>query len=111
MWRKSDTGTEKTKRGKKAADEWLTMDAKKHVWVVTVSLLCVLGAGVVVIAAQNAPQNPPQENQAPTPADAQDPRYRLNVNVELVNVVPTVLAHQGKYSDGLRLEDSQNVAH
>jgi len=108
MWRKSDTGTEKTKRGKKAADEWLTMDAKKHVWIVTVSLLCVLCAGVVVIAAQNAPQNPPQENPPATPpADPQDPRYRLNVNVELVNVVATVLDDQGKYMDGLKLEDFQ----
>ena len=106
MWRNQTLGT-KTKRGKKAADEWLTMDAKKHVWIVTLSLLCVLCAGVVVIAAQNAPQNPPQENQAPTPADAQDPRYRLNVNVELVNVVATVLDDQGKYMDGLRLEDFQ----
>jgi len=101
-----DTGT-KTKRGKKAADEWLTMDAKKHVWIVTLSLLCVLCAAVVVIAAQNAPQNPPQENSAAPPADAQDPRYRLNVNVELVNVVATVLDDQGKYMDGLRLEDFQ----
>src|SRR5215472_8921536 len=83
------------------------MDAKKHVWIVTLSLLCVLCAGVVVIAAQNAPQNPPQENQAPTPADAQDPRYRLNVNVELVNVTATVLDEQGKYIDGLKLEDFQ----
>src|SRR5262249_6641319 len=83
------------------------MDAKKHVWIVTLSLLCVLCAGVVVIGAQNAPQNPPQENPAATPANPQDPRYRLNVNVELVNVVATVLDDQGKYMDSMRREDVQ----
>src|SRR4029077_15241562 len=39
--------------------------------------------------------------------DSQDPRYRLNVNVELVNVIATVLDEQGKYMDGLKLEDFQ----
>jgi hypothetical protein len=45
---------------------------------------------------------------ATPPADpTQDPRYRLNVNVELVNVTATVLDDQGKYLDGLKLDDFQ----
>ena len=86
------------------------MNARKHVWTVTIGLLCVLCAGIV-IAAQNAPQTPPPQENAPAatpPADpSQDPRYRLNVNVELVNVTATVLDEQGKYLDGLKLEDFQ----
>lgn len=53
---------------------------------------------------QNAPETPPPANQA-APTDPQDPRYRLNVNVELVNVTATVLDDQGKYLDGLKLEN------
>src|SRR6266478_9969488 len=85
------------------------MNAQKHVWVV--GLFCALCAGAVTIAAQQAPQQTaPQENAQPaTPAatDPQDPRYRLNVNVELVNVTATVLDDQGKYMDGLKLDDFQ----
>ena len=87
------------------------MNAQKHVWMAVISLLCVLSAGAVVIVAQNAPQTPAQENAPPAPpppADpAQDPRFRLNVNVELVNVTATVRDDQGKYFDGLKLEDFQ----
>ena len=88
------------------------MNVQKHVWIATIVLTSVLCAAVV-IAAQNPPQQPPpQENapqeNAPPPVDpAQDPRYRLNVNVELVNVIATVLDEQGKYMDGLKLEDFQ----
>src|SRR5215510_94038 len=86
------------------------MNAQKHIWMI--GLLCVLCAGAVVMAAQNAPQTPAQENAPPAapapPVDpAQDPRFRLNVNVELVNVTATVRDDQGKYLDGLRLEDFQ----
>src|SRR5436190_7167476 len=86
----------------------LTMNARKYVWIFTIGLLCVLGAGVVSIAA-HPQQNPPQENtQAPPPpTDPQDPRFKLNVEVELVNVVATVLDEQGKYMDGLKLDDFQ----
>jgi Ca-activated chloride channel family protein len=85
------------------------MKAKKHVWITTIGLFFVLSAGAIAIVAQNAPQAPPQANTPPTPGvdPSQDPRYRLNVNVELVNVVATVLDEQGKYLDGLRLEDFQ----
>ena len=85
------------------------MNAQRHVWIVTIGLL-LLCAGTVVIVAQNAPQAPAQENAPPAtpPADpTQDPRYRLNVNVELVNVTATVLDEQGKYMDGLKLDDFQ----
>lgn len=88
------------------------MNAQKHVWIGSFALLCVLGAGAVHIAAQ-APQQttaqeaaPPAETPAPPP-DQQDPRYRLNVNVELVNVTATVLDDQGKYLDGLKVDDFQ----
>src|SRR5262245_6270302 len=107
MWPHPHTGTQKNKTRRKAADKWLTMEAQKRFRLVTISLLCVLCAGAVVIAAQNAPQTPPQENAAPPTQDPQDPRYRLNVNVELVNVTATVLDDQGKYMDGLKLEDFQ----
>src|SRR2546425_13007881 len=86
----------------------LTMNARNYVWVFTIVLLCVLCAGVVSIAA-HPQQNPPQENtQAPPPpTDPQDPRFKLNVEVELVNITATVLDEQGKYMDGLKLEDFQ----
>ncbi|PYS39139.1 MAG: hypothetical protein DMG14_15100 [Acidobacteria bacterium] len=99
-----------SKRGNEAANEWLIMNVRKHVWTATIGLFCLLCAGAIVIAAQNAPQTPSQEPAtAPAPpADAsQDPRYRLNVNVELVNVTATVLDEQGKYVDGLKLDDFQ----
>ena len=85
------------------------MNAQKHVGIV--GLFCALCAGAVTIAARQAPQQTaPQENAQPaTPVatDPQDPRYRLNVNVELVNVTATVLDDQGKYMDGLKLDDFQ----
>src|SRR5256712_13958464 len=86
----------------------LTMNARNYVWVFTIVLLCVLCAGVVSIAA-HPQQNPPQENTPapPPPTDPQDPRFKLNVEVELVNITATVLDEQGKYMEGLRLEDFQ----
>jgi Ca-activated chloride channel family protein len=68
----------------------------------------------MTIVAQQNQQPPAQEPAAPAqqPPDApgdpsQDPRYRLNVNVELVNVVATVLDEQGRYLEGLTLADFQ----
>ena len=86
------------------------MNARTQLWIVTIGLLCVWCAGGVVIAAQG-----PQQSQVPVntpsntpPADpSQDPRFRLNVNVELVNVTATVLDDQGKYLDGLKQDDFQ----
>src|SRR4029079_15020661 len=67
-------------------------------------------AQAIRIAAQATQQTAPaQEATTATspdaPPDQQDPRYRLNVNVELVNVTATVRDDQGKYMDGLNLED------
>src|SRR5438094_10268903 len=86
----------------------LTMNARNYLWIFTIVLLCVLCAGVVSIAA-HPQQNPPQENTPapPPPTDPQDPRFKLNVEVELVNITATVLDEQGKYMDGLKLEDFQ----
>ena len=92
----------------------ISMNAYKHAWII-VLVLCVLFAGTLVITAQTAPQNPPEaapQQAAPPPQTppvdpSQDPKYRLNVNVELVNVVATVLDEQGKYMDGLKLADFQ----
>jgi len=65
----------------------------------------------MLIAAQDPAQAPSQGNPPPqTPQSAvnpQDPRYKLNVEVELVNVTATVLDESGKYMDGLKLEDFQ----
>src|SRR5262245_25966457 len=89
------------------------MNPRKYVSMATTVLFLALCTGAILVAAQNPPPAPPQENAAPAPPAAaapdptQDPRYRLNVNVELVNVVATVLDDQGKYMDGLRLEDFQ----
>src|SRR5436309_9877809 len=84
------------------------MNARKHVWVFGNGLLCILCAGVESIAA-HPQQNPPQENAQPQtpPTDPQDPRFKLNVEVELVNITATVLDEQGKYMDGLKLDDFQ----
>ena len=57
---------------------------------------CVSASGASAAAPPQAP-----------PTDPQDPRYKLNVEVELVNVTATVLDEQGKYLDGLKLDDFQ----
>src|SRR3989442_4993736 len=87
------------------------MNARKHFWIPVIGL-CLLCAGVMSITArpqqdapqQTAPQTGPPETP---PIDPQDPRYKLNVEVELVNVTATVLDQQGKYLDGLKLDDFQ----
>jgi Ca-activated chloride channel family protein len=68
----------------------------------------MLGAQV---PAQNPPAQaapPPQQTPPPqTQPGAQDPRFRLAVEVELVNVTATVLDESGKYMDSLKLDDFQ----
>ena len=86
------------------------MKAQKFSWIGTLIILFVLGAGAVMIAAQEpAAGAPPQDpaQQAPPPASQDDQRYRLNVEVELVNIIATVLDESGKYMDGLNLSDFQ----
>ena len=95
------------------------MKAQRYFWVGTLAIVCVLWVGAAVIAAQTPVQNPPVEAPAaqtpspdnaappigPPPDDPKDPRYRLNVEVELVNVTATVLDEGGKYMDGLQPGD------
>lgn len=95
------------------------MKAQRYFWVGTLAIVCVLWAGAAVIAAQDPAQSPPIQAPdaqppasdsaappiGPPPDDPQDPRYRLNVEVELVNVTATVLDEGGKYMDGLQPGD------
>jgi Ca-activated chloride channel family protein len=79
-----------------------------------VVFVCFLFAGLM-LGAQNPAQSPPPPTSEtaqtpqnpPPPPGAQDPRYRLNVEVELVNVTATVLDEGGKYLDGLSVNDFQ----
>jgi Ca-activated chloride channel homolog len=94
------------------------MKSQRYFWVGTLAIVCVLWAGAAVIVAQNPAQDRPAQAPAaqttspdnaapigPPPDDPQDPRYRLNVEVELVNVTATVLDEGGKYMDGLQPSD------
>jgi len=70
---------------------------------------------VWIAAAQNLPTPPEQTpEQAPASApqppplpDPQDPRYRLAVEVELVNLTATVHDEAGRYLDNLNADDFQ----
>src|SRR5205823_6656837 len=109
MWFQYLTFATKNKTRPGCRNERLIMNARKHVWIGTIGLLCVLCAGAI-LAAQAPQQSSDQVATPPAapPADpSQDPKYRLNVNVELVNVTATVLDDQGKYMDGLKLDDFQ----
>ena len=92
------------------------MKAQKYFWVGTLAIVFLLWVGAAVIAAQDPPPIPPSQEPAaapqdgtppigPPPSDPQDPRYRLNVEVELVNLTATVLDEGGKYMDGLVPQD------
>jgi Ca-activated chloride channel family protein len=81
------------------------MKAQKRVWMGMLGLACVLSAGLNLASQDPAQTPPPQEPPAVT--DPQDPRYRLAVEVELVNLTATVLDQSGKYVDGLKPEDFQ----
>ncbi len=65
----------------------------------------------LLVGLMSAAQNPAQESvpSQPAPAipDPQDPRYRLNVEVELVNFTATVHDEGGKYLDNLSADDFQ----
>ena len=94
------------------------MKTQRYCLVGMLVIVCVLAGAAMIaaqdpaptaLAAQTPPQAPPQEAAAPPigppPDDPQDPRYRLNVEVELVNVTATVLDDGGKYMDGLQPGD------
>jgi Ca-activated chloride channel family protein len=102
------------------------MKARTRIWIGSIILIGLLSAGMIAAqappqnpvppaaqapppgqtppAAQTPPQNPPRQNPPP-PGAEDDPRYKLAVSVELVNVVATVLDEGGKYMDGLKLDD------
>jgi Ca-activated chloride channel family protein len=75
-------------------------------------ILLLLCAGFVFgqAPAQNTPPAPP-DPQTAAPADGvpnpSDPRYRLAVEVELVNITTTVTNDRGQYIDDLKGEDFQ----
>jgi Ca-activated chloride channel family protein len=90
------------------------MQRKKHVWIGSLAILSLLIATGVMLGEQTPVQNPPQQSPPPPPQNppaappgAQDPRFRLAVEVELVNVTATVLDESGRYMEGLKLEDFQ----
>ena len=64
-------------------------------------VLCLSAGFVFAHSAGQQPQNPPSE----TATNPQDPRYRLAVDVQLVNVVATVRDNAGQYLNDLKLED------
>ena len=83
------------------------MKAFTRICIGMFALLCFSNAGAT-FARQTTPPSTSDTNQAAAPAsDAQDPRYKLAVEVELVNLTATVLDQSNKYVDGLKLEDFQ----
>jgi Ca-activated chloride channel family protein len=88
------------------------MNGQRQVWIAIFVLLCVVTAGAALATQQQPPAvpppaNPPSNQDAAPPADAQDPRYRLAVEVELVNITATVQDQTGKNVEGLELPDFQ----
>lgn len=69
----------------------------------SVNTLLVGSVGFLCLGAVLAAQNPTQPPRRPD----QDPRYRLEVEVELVNVTATILDDNGRYLEGLKAEDFQ----
>jgi len=98
------------------------MKVQTTIWIASIILITIC-SGLVVVAqtppqtpgqppAQSTPppQNPPATPPAtpPNPDAASNPddqKYKLAVDVELVNVVATVLDENQKYMDGLKKED------
>ena len=70
------------------------------------ALLCLLTAGGALATQQQQPLPPPSPESPPI-TDPQDPRYRLAVEVELVNITATVQDQTGKNVEGLGLTDFQ----
>jgi len=76
----------------------------------SILLLVLLSAGLVLRAQTPAPppQTPAQPAQPAPPPDAatsDENKYKLAVDVELVNVVATVLDENQKYMENLKKED------
>jgi Ca-activated chloride channel family protein len=78
------------------------MNASKYFSIGTFGLLLIVCAGFVL--AQAPPQQPATDQPADIP-NPQDPRYRIAVDVQLVNVITTVRDDTGRYLDDLKPED------
>jgi len=82
------------------------MTGTKHLWTgIRVAAFFVCAA--LVFAQTSGPQAPPPSTGDQPAANPQDPRYRLAVDVELVNIVATVLDENGRYLENLTQEDFQ----
>src|SRR5215471_6532841 len=98
------------------------MKVRTRVWIGSIVFISLLSA-VIALAGQSpvapAVQTPPSSPQQPRPAaetpkpeesadnppNPDDQKYKLAVDVSLVNVVATVFDESGKYMDGLRKDD------
>jgi len=87
-----------------------------NLWIGWIGLfgVTVLGAGLMFAQAPVPPPAPAASSQeqaqppAPdAPPDSLEQKYRLAVDVQLVNVNATVLDEDGKYMDNLKPEDFQ----
>jgi Ca-activated chloride channel homolog len=86
------------------------MKAQNFIWMGMLGIVFGLSVSTGVLLAQapavSTPESSPEQSIPPLP-DLQDPRYRLNVEVELVNLTATVLDDSGKYMNGLTPQDFQ----
>jgi Ca-activated chloride channel homolog len=86
------------------------MNARTKIWIGSISLVVLLSGALVLVAEQTpvppqAPAQPAAQAPPQPPADADDPKYKLAVDVELVNIVATVLDENQKYMENLKKED------
>ncbi len=84
------------------------MKAHRLLCSATFAITFFLLVGLMAAAQNPAPAQESAPSQAPPESpDPQDPRYRLNVEVELVNFTATVHDDGGKYLDNLNSDDFQ----
>jgi Ca-activated chloride channel family protein len=83
------------------------MKAQKLVRVGLFGILGVLSLGAVLWAQAQEQSAEQASTPQSAPVNPQDPRYRLAVEVELVNLIATVLDDGGKYVEGLTMNDFQ----
>src|SRR5215471_21439790 len=103
------------------------MKVRTRIWIGSVAFISLLWAALALAGQSPAPPAPTQNPQTPaqqpqqqppvaqTPAtpdasadadsNADDQKYKLAVDVSLVNVVATVFDESGKYMDGLKRDD------
>src|SRR5262245_24779832 len=90
------------------------MYASKRLWSGALGIGLVLFTGFLFAQTSPPQQSPPAASgqQVQTPGapgepvvDPQDPRYRLAVQVQLVNVIATVRDDRGQYIDDLKPEE------